>query len=279
MTTPAPPQTAKPWALQELPPFPPVALRVMEELNHKEPDVNRVVGWIQSDPSFSAELLKVANSALYGFSYEIVSIRQAAIALGYDFVQSLAMTVALRNYLRNATKIPALQQCWRHCLATALMAEEVSVAVGGASDAAYTAGLLHDIGRLALMAAWPQEYANVLATVAEHGFALIDCEREVFDVDHCEAGLWLASHWKLPQPLADAIAHHHDQGGKLNKDDLPSIVRAACWLASSLGFGALDERNPAARASQLPELPDELAGRLDLQALTNTTAARIAAVS
>lgn len=277
--TPVSPQTAKPWALQELPPFPPVALRVMEELNRREPEVDRVVGWINADPSFSAELLRVANSALYGFSYEIVSVRQAAVTLGYDFVQSLAMTVALRNYLRNAMKIPALQQCWRHCLATALISEEVAVAVGATSDAAYTGGLLHDIGRLALMAAWPNEYANVLGTVAEHGFPLTDCERDIFDIDHCEAGRWLATEWKLPQELTGAIARHHDEGGKLDKDDLPSIVRAGCWLASALGFGALAERNPAARASQLPELPDELAGRLDLQQLTDATAARIAAIS
>jgi len=271
-------ETPKPWALQNLPPFPPVALRVLEELSHEDPQLDQVVSWINADPSFSAELLRVANSALFGFASQILSVRQAAVALGYEFVKSLAMTVALRNYLQNAIAIPALKHCWRHCLGCALITERVAMVVGAPAEAAYTAGLLHDVGRLALMAAWPEEYANVLSTVAEHGFTLIEVERAAFDVDHCEAGMWLAGEWNLPVELRESIGRHHEEGGKLEPSKMYTIVRAGCWLADALGFGALPPAAPAKRQDQRPELPEELQGRLDLEALMNTTAARIAAV-
>jgi putative nucleotidyltransferase with HDIG domain len=261
----------KPWALSTLPPFPAVARKVLEELSKEDFELKRVVHWIESDPAFTAELLRVANSALYGFSYEIQSVHHAAITLGADFVKALAMTVAMRTYLKTALRLPILRRCWRHSLATAVLAGELSAASRQATDTAYTAGLLHDIGRMGLLAAYPAEYANLLSVSAEHSFDLLHCENELFDIDHCAAGAWLAKEWKLPAELVKIAAHHHEE--PTEEPSILNTIRMSCRLADSLGFSVIQERStdeyltlmaklsPEARA-KLPECYEDLKNKI-----------------
>jgi putative nucleotidyltransferase with HDIG domain len=271
-------KTGRPWALRDLPPFPTLALLVMQELSHQEPDFRKVTSLINSEPVFAAELLRVSNSALFGFSSEIRSVPQAIVNLGFEFVRSLAMTVALRTYLSSPLRVPSLRRCWRHSLACALISEEVSAALGGGADAAYTAGLLHDIGRLALLAAWPKPYANALEVSIENGIDLIECERDLFDVDHCEAGLYLAAEWKLPADMAEAIGGHHTRRRTPQASDLCSIVALGCWLSDSLGFGSLPTSNRFDLGEYTPALPEALLARLDVERLMATTSARISSL-
>jgi putative nucleotidyltransferase with HDIG domain len=231
----------KPWALSTLPPFPAVALKVLEELSREEFELKQVVRWIESDPAFTAELLRVANSALYGFSQEIQSVHHAAMTLGSDFVKALAMTVAMRTYLKTALRQPSLRRCWRHSLACAVLAGELSAASRRGPDAAYTAGLLHDIGRIGLLAAYPAEYSNLLSVSAEHSFDLVHCENELFDIDHCRAGAWMAREWKLPAGLAAIAEHHHEE--PTEEPTVLNTVRISCRLADSLGFSVIQERS------------------------------------
>lgn len=257
----------KPWALSTLPPFPAVALKVLEELSKEEFETRQVVRWIESDPAFTAELLRVANSALYGFSHQIPSVHRAAMTLGADFVKALAMTVAMRTYLKTALRLPVLRRCWRHSLACGVLAGELCSATRGASDSAYTAGLLHDIGRMGLLATYPAEYANILGVSTEHSFDLLHCEHELFDIDHCEAGAWMAREWKLPTELIDIAARHHEEFDRENT--LLNSVRLACRMADALGFSVIQDRSlddflglmgrlPPESRSRFPETFEEL---------------------
>src|SRR5205823_15038432 len=87
-----------------------------------------------------------------------------------------------------AMKAPLLRRCWSHSLACGMFSQELATACFMKADEAYTAGLLHAIGRLGLLAAYPVEYANVLNVAVEYSFDVLHCERELFDIDHCEAG-------------------------------------------------------------------------------------------
>ena len=107
-------------------------------------------------------------------------------------------------------KAPLLRRCWSHSLACGMFSQELATACFMKADEAYTAGLLHDIGRLGLLAAYPVEYANVLNVAVEYSFDVLHCERELFDIDHSEAGAWLAEQWKLPPELSVIAAHHHE---------------------------------------------------------------------
>jgi HD-like signal output (HDOD) protein len=213
----------------------------MQLLADDDVDVRSVTRYIKADAAFATKLLAIANSPLYGYANTIRTIEHAAIALGLDFVKSLAITVAMRSYLRTALKLTPLKRCWRHSLCCALVAEAIAIDADLGPDLAYTAGLLHDVGRLALLAAHPKEFSAMLSHAAHSNRTLTEHEKRVFGVDHCEAGLWVAAEWNLPRDLFPAIWGHHEEpapGATLQK-----VVHDACEISNSLGYGVLQVSN------------------------------------
>ncbi len=200
----------------------------------------RVAELIRVDSAFSAEVIRVANSPLLGCRQEVRGILNALAVLGLDRLKGLVMTVALRNFLAAPLNVPVLQRCWRHSLACALLAEQIAEACWIDKDPCYTAGLLHDMGRLSLLETYPSEYAGLLQTVDEEQGTpalMMDYEREMFDADHCEIGRWLAEDWGFPADLRDIIGGHHDPP-RSGRVDQAAVVHLACQLADMLGFQA-----------------------------------------
>ena len=228
------------WALRELPPFPAIATKLLRLFASEDTEVREVVGLIRADPAFSSELLRVANSPIYGLRSQVSSLHHAVVILGFDRLRSFAMTISMRNFLRTAMRIDVLRRVWRHSLACALVAEDVASLFWKNNDRtvrdrAYTAGLLHDLGRLALLVKYPQEYANLLAVVSENPFDMLETEHDLFDIDHCEAGGWLARSWTFPSEIADVAVGHHEPIDK-SQNDILNLVRTAVLLTDWLGF-------------------------------------------
>lgn len=159
----------QPWAIKNLPPFPAVALQLMGLLD-SDVSVKEVVKLLRMDPALSAEILRVSNSPLYGLSRRVDSVSHAVVVLGGDAVKRLALTVALGRFTQNFMKHKGLRRCWDHSVACGLMAEDLAQFAGQPQDRAYTVGLLHDVGRLALLACYPNEYENLLAVASENDF-------------------------------------------------------------------------------------------------------------
>jgi putative nucleotidyltransferase with HDIG domain len=170
-----------------------------------------------------------------GCRQEIGSILHALALLGLERVRSIVMTVALRNIIGTGLQEPVLLRCWRHSIACALLGEQIASACWMDKDKAYTAGLLHDSGRLGLLMAYPEEYARVLDTADQLGRDTRICEREAFGVDHCEAGRDLAREWRLPAELEEIALHHHDPPQAVGFNTL-TLIQLACRLADLLGF-------------------------------------------
>jgi putative nucleotidyltransferase with HDIG domain len=251
----------RPWALRDLPPFPQVALLVMDALARQDADTRRVSTLIEADSAFAAELLRIANSPLYGFTSRIESVRHAVVTLGLDAVRSLCTTVALRAFLKKSPRSPLMTKSWRHSVATAVLAERVAQCKGLRGDDIYTAGLLHDIGRLALLAAQPKEYnASVTAGSAAE---LIEKERGRFQMDHCEAGAILAGEWRFPDPLVAAVRDHHNP--LEDAATLSSAIAAGCAIADELGFSLFDRRGSSRRVEILAALAPAARDRLEAQ--------------
>ena len=229
-----------PWALRLLPPFPAIAQRILALTSQEEVSVGQVGELIKMDPSFSAELLRVANSALFGARREIANLSQAIMLLGTDRVKAMATCVTLRNMVRTSVSNPALRKVWIHSLVTALIAEEIARSARRLQDSAYTAGLLHNLGTLGLMAAYPAEYCRLIDVSQVFGFDFLQTERDLFDIDHCAAGAYLAQDWDFPDELAAAIATHHDPliRGVLS---LEIVVQVSWRLADMLGYAALSQ--------------------------------------
>lgn len=258
-------ESKRPWALKSLPPFPAVALQLLSVLDDEEVPMKRIVDLLRIDPALSAEILRVSNSALYGLSRRVDNISHAIVILGTEAVKRLALTVALGRFSHSFLRNQSLRICWDHSVACALIAEEIAVASGGAKDRAYTAGLLHDVGRLALLACYPVEYGNLIVVARENDFDELECERQLFDIDHCAAGEWLGQHWNLPSDIVGAIAGHHS--ANVIDNSLLSIVTAANAVADALGFNVLDmppKRTVAEITAGLPlEQRDETVARLE----------------
>jgi putative nucleotidyltransferase with HDIG domain len=265
-----------PWALRLLPPFPAIASRIMAMASQEDVDIRELGKLVKMDPSFSAELLRFANSALFGLRREVTSLVSAIGVVGTERVKTMATLVAVNRMVRSSARVGALRKVWIHSLATALIAEEAARVARMERESTYTAGLLHNLGTLGLMSAYPDEYSRMLEVSDDYGFDLLTTERDLFEIDHCSAGAYLAQDWGFPDELAVVIATHHDEPvpGEIS---LYHLIKVSWRLADTLGYAAFSPDKkwtweeltallPNARSSWLGESPaaarTELAIRL-----------------
>lgn len=225
-----------PEQLCKLPVFRPVTVRLLALLNSEDADAPKVTALLNSDPAFSAEILTLANSSLYARRNHIDTVHRAVVALGMERTRALAVTVAMRGMVRGIKTKGAGLDCWRHSRATAVSAQWLAPFYRIHPEQAYTVGLMHDIGRLGMLSAYP-EYPGLLSSAAGSTLDLLDLEQRSYSTDHCEAGLFLTRTWGLPVEFWDAASQHHDPlNGEIG--DRTELVRLACLFAQALGFKA-----------------------------------------
>jgi putative nucleotidyltransferase with HDIG domain len=245
----------RPWALQDLPPYRPVARKLMTLTSKDDVPLELVQKVLRTDAVFSAEVLHLANSPLIGTRSNIGSLLQAVIMLGLERLKALATTLALRAFLStDMAPDNALRRCWRHNLATAIVCERLGRILHLHTDTCYTAGLLHDIGRLALLRAHPEDFVRILSMESTAEYELLQREKAVFDIDHCDAGRWILEHWEFPKELRDLVYLHHKKPG-LGASDLSRVVYTGWQIADLVGFSLQHEPvagDIAAIASELP---------------------------
>ena len=246
------------WDPDRLSPFPAVALKALNLMAGTDTSLRELGDLIRSDPAFSAAILKLANSPLVGFSKEITSVMQASILLGFRRLKSVTITVGLKAYL-DQTCSPILKSCWHHSVASAIVAERSAKAASLDRDFAHTAGIMHDIGRVAMAAAMPQEYARVVAKGADQPQDLLQVEAELCGIDHCQAGRSLVTAWNLPEAFIEITSCHHDP--ETHRPGTASLVRPSCMLADALGFAVVKYRSPRSYAEILAEFPEPVRNR------------------
>jgi putative nucleotidyltransferase with HDIG domain len=255
------PTKRTPWALDELPPFPWVAKRLMATVSKEDVDIHEVGKLIAAEPVFATRVLQLANSPLFALERQVRTISHAIILLGLERVKAITFTRALEDFVTPALNIKALKVCWQNSLAVALIAEKLARSARMDADFAYVAGLLRDIGRLALLVKYPEPYSNLLAVSGEQQFDLMMMERELFDIDHCEAGSWLMSQLPFPPELADIIANHHQQ---LDYESfrMLHLIQCADRLGDTLGFGVLVGAKTPSVDEALEHFPEAARARL-----------------
>lgn len=244
-----------PWAHFRLRPFPQIAIRVIQLANREDVPLHKLSGLISSEPAFSSEVLTIANSPLFAPRIPAVSILQAVARLGTRNIQGLCLTVAVRAYLGESLGLPAMRALWRHNLACAVIAERISNSASTDKDIAFTAGVMHDIGRLALAAIRPREYSILLSSHRGPADSILDGERELFGVDHCEAGLRLIADWRLPASFEPIVAEHHAPRLPDQRWTMATQVSLACRMADAAGFAAFAGCAAAPFPGLLEELP------------------------
>ena len=268
-------QIQAPAGLCRLPQFRPVALKLLQLVSNEEVEFSAVAKLLSSDPAFSAEILALANSPLYATACQTTSLTRAIVILGLERTRSLTLTVAMQAFVGNVQVTTELQNSWRHSLACALIAEELAPSYGIAADHGYTAGLMHDLGRLGLLKAYPRPYAMVLNHSYDSIGEVLESERRVFQVDHCQAGLWLTRSWGFPEELQAIAAHHHScHFGR--EQGVVGLAGASCLLADALGFQSVSCRLSAGIEDVVCSIPGS--GSFDLEELRESIVERLQSV-
>jgi putative nucleotidyltransferase with HDIG domain len=181
--------------------------------------------------------------------------------LGLDRTRKMVATLATGAYARGALGTVELRRCWEHTMATAILADEVARACGPFTSAAYTAGIIHDIGRLGLLVAYPRQYEAMIRDAAEQCIDLLDFERERFGMHHTEAGRLLIERWGLPDEFLAIAGRHHDPS-EGEEVDLLRIVHIACRLADALDYYVSRPLVPLDPETVLAGLPAAARARL-----------------
>jgi len=248
---------APPWAHLRIPPFPQVALQVLQLAHNENVQLHQLSDLISSDPAFASEVLTIANSLLYAPRFPANSVMQAIAVLGANNLNGLCLTVGVRGYMGKALNQPAMRAIFHHNLATALIADQVASVGFMDRDVAYTCGVMHDIGRLALAVLRPKEYSLPLGAHSGTPISILKAERELFGWDHCEAGRQLVLDWHLPPEFESIVADHHKPRMKGSSWDMPDLINVCCRLADTAGFPAF----PGCETTPFPDLLEELPTR------------------
>ncbi len=209
---------------------------------------------IEGDAAVSAKVLQLVNSAYFGLGQKIVSIRPAVTYLGVEIIKSLVLGSTSFSHTVVA-EIPGFspERLQHHAMLTAVVAKKI-ITNPALADAAFTAGLLHDIGALVLLHAAPTEYASALQRKKELNGDSATAEREIFGVTHAEVGAYLLGLWGIPFPIVEAVAFHH------RPSEIAPEARAlvaAIHIASGL-VDEMTETDAAQRSSTL-----DSTGRID----------------
>jgi len=260
--------SAVPWAYLRLPPFPQVAVRVLQLANNETVQLHQLCDLISSDPAFASEVLTVSNSLLYAPRYPSTTIMQAVAVLGANTLQGMCLTVGVRAYLGKAMSYPAMRSLWRHNLACAIIAARIAKSGPIDKDTAYTAGILHDVGRMALAVIQPKGYAALLEKHHGTAVSMLEAERELFGWDHCEVGRQLIGDWKLPQSFEAVVNEHHSERRTDAPWDAAELVKVSCVMASAVGFAAFPGCETANYAELIDELPEAQRAMFHLDAET-----------
>lgn len=208
--------------IDQLPTLSPVAQRVMALSAADGADFDQLVRLIEADPALTGRLLSLCRRAAYGVAHSVTTVRRAAVLLGLETIQSAVLAAAVFELFApppgaepsdGAAGASAIDRegFWRHSVAVACAAELLADAhrgLGVRPDEAFTAGLLHDLGKLALAWVLPRTYSRVVQLARSRPCELSQVERAVIGVDHHVAGKRLAEHWGLPHVLQDAMWLH-----------------------------------------------------------------------
>jgi putative nucleotidyltransferase with HDIG domain len=197
--------------IHDLPSLPAVVAELLTSMEQDDVDLHYLAGRLALDQALTAKTLRLANSSFYGMPSKVTSIQQAMSVLGLHSIRTLVTACGVIGAVPPTPGAPLdFNAFWRHAIATAVWARALARHLRLSPDTAFTAGLLHNLGRLVLVTRFPAEYAAVPLWCNEHQDATVaQAELAVFGVDHAQAGSALAAYWKFPPTIQDAISRQH----------------------------------------------------------------------
>jgi len=224
--------------VDELPPFPAVAARVMGLADDERTSSLELAQVLSTDQALTAKLIRVSNSAYYGFARRVSTVREAVVVLGFKQVRQIAVGASIINTFKTSKDdVFDLDLFWGHSVAVAVASEALAKRTRTAKpEDAFTAGILHDIGRLIIRQTMPVEFREAVLRARGEGRSLHELEIETTGYSHQDVGKALGERWKFPTHLVDAVAYHHDSRATFRDDGLSGIVAQCNRLALHYGL-------------------------------------------
>jgi HD-like signal output (HDOD) protein len=236
--------------IKKMPSLPTTVTKVLEVCNNPQAspaDLNHV---ISLDPVLVGRVLKLINSAYYGLGQPVTNLVRAIIMLGINTVKNLALSTAVMGSLASKKVLQGLDMdgFWRHSLCVGVSAKILARKRGADTkflEEYFTAGLLHDIGKIPLNAILSREYMLTVSSADRERISLYRSEENNLGMNHCASGDAIVRAWKLGGPVGDAIVHHHNYLEYSGESmDILYSVAASNWFASAMGIGFSGDRYP-----------------------------------
>lgn len=188
---------------------------------------------VMTDQVLSAKVIRLVNSAFYGFYGGVSTVSGALVLLGVDVVKSLAVSSSIFEIMEKH-----VVGLWEHSMGVAVAASVVAQRLELKNpDEIATAALLHDIGKVIIKIKLEEDYDRLVALIQERDVMMVEAERELLETDHCEIGAWLAQTWHLPANLIEPIAWHHNVEKSTSHQAKTAVVHVADVIARAFAFG------------------------------------------
>jgi putative nucleotidyltransferase with HDIG domain len=227
--------------IKDLPSLPAIVMELLNSIDQENVDIGVLAKKVSQDQALTAKTLRFANSSFYGTPSKVTTIQQAITLLGVANVRDLITAAAISGiFPENQCPGFNFRAFWKHSIGAAICAKLLARYVHVNSDYAFTAGLLHDIGRLVLVTRFPENYAAVIAYRKANDCYMLEAERAVLGIDHMVAGHALAMHWHFSDVMQHAIVGHHEPE-KSAPNALVALVHVANSIVHALDLAGVED--------------------------------------
>ncbi len=226
--------------VKEIPPLPQSIIQILEITKNDKSSVRDLTKVFERDPTLAVNILKLANTPLYGFAGKISTISHAIVCLGLETVKSIALTSSTHDMLSNEIPAYGLEKgmLWQHSMASGTCAKIIAQRIGYKDcEEAYIAGLLMDIGKIILSSFAEEQFNQVIEKSNKNNIPFNQVEQEVLGFGHPQVGGRIIKKWNLPTGLVEAVQYHHQPDKADANKTLTYIVHLADAISCMLGVG------------------------------------------
>ena len=242
--------------VETLPTLPTVVSEILAALENPKTSAEQVNRIIVTDQALTTKILRLVNSAFFGFPREITSVTHAVVVLGFSTVRNVAITASVFSAIPGKGHAAFDRDAfWRHSIGVGVIARILArqCKVGDPEDA-FVAGLVHDIGKVVLDEYLHDDFVEALETARREKISYLEAELRVFDTSHTRVGFWLTDKWNLPRVLVESVSFHHDPAAAPHHPQMAAIVHLADALCRIQKIGKSGGEQPATIKKEVFEL-------------------------
>lgn len=234
--------------VDQLPPSPRLLIKLIELFKQPDQEIDEVVQLITFDPSYTAEVLKRCNSVYFAGVEPVQDISEAVARLGFEELHKIVTAMFASKAILRPGHSSFVDVLWTHSAAVAVAAGVLAEQFEESAMTAFTAGLLHEVGKVILITVDESSYVQAVQTSGIFKRPIYVTEKELFGFDHAEVGACLLQRWNLPPNIVAAVLHHHELAGSEPFERLSAVIFLANVLSHSTGetFATVPKALPGA---------------------------------